>query len=284
VTPGTAAPCPSRRTAGRRAPGQGPPVCHMKEAMTLPAQRLLDLLWERYASEVPYARTFVALSGGTFRNDHVAFRSLARPGGGIALFRPAFERLGWQLAGEYTFPDAHLSAVYLAHPAGLPRVFLSELRADELSREAQRLLASLPTDPPPPEDLEALAGWFSGPEAPVREEALLALERESQYAAWLLAFGRKVNHFTGAVDDVEAWQERMREAGVPMKADIEGERGTCLRQTATHAASLPVRLEGGGSRPWPYAYFEIAERSGGFDGFLGPQARALFDMTRRDPR
>jgi hypothetical protein len=40
-------------------------------------------------------------------------------------------------------------------------------------------------------------------------------------------------------------------------------------------------LKGGGTRSWPYAYFEIAQRAPGFDGFLGPQARALFDMTKR---
>jgi len=42
---------------------------------------------------------------------------------------------------------------------------------------------------------------------------------------------------------------------------------------------------------WSYAYFEIAERgflqdprtgeSHRFEGFLGPQATQLFDMTRR---
>ncbi|WP_426756418.1 DUF1338 domain-containing protein [Myxococcus sp. Y35] len=245
------------------------------------ASRLLDLLWERYAAEVPYARTFVQLSGGSFRNDHVALRSLARPGGGIALFSQPFERLGWKAAGAYTFPDAHLSAIYLSHPAGLPRVFISELKQEELSPRARELLAALPEDPPPPEDVEALAAWFSAPATPPDEAALLALEKESQYGAWLLAFGRKVNHFTGSVDDVEVWQRRMREAGVPMKADIEGAAGTSLRQTATQAAPLPVQLKGGGTRSWPYAYFEIAQRSPGFDGFLGPQARALFDMTKR---
>jgi hypothetical protein len=253
--------------------------------MTLPAQALLDVLWERYAAEVPYARTFVSLSGGSFRNDHVAFRSLARPGGGIALFAAPFERLGWRKAGEYTFPDAHLDAIYLSHPAGLPRVFLSELRAHALSPAAQALLAErLPADPPAPvtDDMAALAAWFSPPQEAPREEDLLALEKESQYAAWLLAYGRKVNHFTGFVDDVEAWQGRMREAGVPMKADIEGPPGNELRQTATHAFALPVRLADGRTRPWPYAYFEIAERRGGFDGFLGAQARALFDMTKRE--
>ncbi len=249
--------------------------------MNSPATHLLHLLWERYAAEVPYARTFVALSGGSFRNDHVALRSLARPGGGLALFERVFERLGWKRAGEYTFPDAHLSAIHMSHPDGLPRVFISELKAEELSPRARELLAALPEDEPSPTDsLDALARWF-GPPPPPHEAALLELEKESQYGAWLLAFGRKVNHFTGSVDDVEAWQRRMREAGVPMKAEIEGAPGTALRQTATHAFPLPIALRGGGSRAWPYAYFEIAQRAPGMDGFLGPQARALFDMTKR---
>ena len=43
--------------------------------------------------------------------------------------------------------------------------------------------------------------------------------------------------------------------------------------------------------PWSYAYFELAERgqitdpetgqSRRFEGFLGPQATQLFEMTRR---
>jgi hypothetical protein len=248
--------------------------------MSLEARRLLDLLWTRYAAEVPYARTFAQLVGGPFRNDHIALRSLARPGGGIALFARVFERLGWKAAGEYAFPDTHLSALYLSHPEGLPRVFLSELHAERLSPEAQRVLSALPEDPPAPTSLEALADWFRAPPPP-DEAQLLALERESQYGAWLLAFGRKVNHFTGAVDDVEVWQRRMLEAGVPMKSDIEGEPGGVLRQTATRAAPVTIGLKDGRAREWPYAYFEIAQRAPGFDGFLGPQARALFDMTRR---
>lgn len=245
-------------------------------------QRLLDLLWERYAAEQPYARTFVQLSGGSYRNDHVAFRSLARPGGGVPHFARIFERLGWREGGSYTFPDTHLTAIHLSHPAGLPRVFLSQLHAEKLSPAARALLDALPADPPPPEDdVEALAAWFSPPPSPPSEAALLTLEKESQYGAWLLAFGRKVNHFTGAVDDVEAWQRRMREAGVPMKADIEGAPGTSLRQTATGAHPLPVRVAEGHTVSWPYAYFEIAQRAPGMDGFLGAQARQLFDMTQR---
>ena len=106
--------------------------------------RLLGLLWDRYAAEVPYARTFVKLSGGIFRDDHIALRTLARPGGGIATFERVFERFGWKRAGEYTFPDTHLAAIYMAHPNGLPRVFISELRPSGSRRARSSCSATLP--------------------------------------------------------------------------------------------------------------------------------------------
>jgi 2-oxoadipate dioxygenase/decarboxylase-like protein len=234
---------------------------------------LLDQLWDRYAAQVPYARTFVELARGTFRNDHVAFRSL-KGRGGIEPFAAFFEQKGWTRRDAYDFPDAHLDAIYLAKP-GEPRVFISQLRAEELSPRAQKILEQLP-HPGPIAD----AGSFRAPDIQVAEPELLELERESQYGAWLLLFGREVNHFTASVDDVEKWQRRMKEAGIPMKEEIEGEPGAGLRQTATKAAPRKIRLRER-EREWPYAYLEVAERNGGFDGFVAAQARQLFEMTKR---
>ena len=232
--------------------------------------KLLGELWENYAAQVPYARTFVQLAQGQFRNDHVAFRSLdLRP------IARVFEDLGWKRAGEYDFPETHLNAIYLSKP-GEPRVFVSELRVADLSQRAREILAQLPQDPP----YDGSAAWFRGPDLCPREEELLELERESQYGAWLLLFGREVNHFTASVPDVADWQRRMREAGIPMKDEIEGAPGAGLRQTATRAAPRSVQLRER-ERDWPYAYLEIAERNGGFDGFVAAQARQLFEMTRR---
>lgn len=231
---------------------------------------LLDELWERYAAHVPYAGAFVRLAQGRFKNDHVAFRSLdLRP------IARVFEDLGWKRAGAYDFPDAHLNAIYLRKP-GEPRIFVSELRTGELSPRAREILARLPPDPP----YDGTADWFAGPALQPPEAELLELERESQYGAWLLLFGREVNHFTASVPDVAEWQERMRKAGIPMKDEIEGDPGAGLRQTATRAAPRRVRLRER-ERDWPYAYLEIAERNGGFDGFVAAQARQLFEMTRR---
>jgi hypothetical protein len=234
---------------------------------------LLDQLWTAYSAHVPYARTFVELAGGSFRNDHVAFRSL-KGRGGIAPIADFFERRGWQRRDAYDFPDAHLDAIYLAK-AGEPRVFISQLRSEDLSPRARRILEQLPPQGPLT-DVDS----FSAPDILVREDELLELERESQYGAWLLLFGREVNHFTASVDDVQQWQRKMSAAGIPMKDEIEGAPGTGLRQTATRAAPRTIRLRER-DREWPYAYLEIAERNGGFDGFVAAQARQLFEMTKR---
>jgi hypothetical protein len=74
-----------------------------------------------------------------------------------------------------------------------------------------------------------------------------------------------------------------------MKTEIEGAKGSKLRQTATEAVITDV-VAADGVLPWTYAYFEIAERgmvadgetgrTGRFEGFLGPQATNLFEMTK----
>lgn len=134
-----------------------------------------------------------------------------------------------------------------------------------------------------------------------RKKDVIDLNKESQYGAWVLVHGYQVNHFTSLINshgveglnDIEKTAAAMAGAGVPMKKEIEGAPGSKLRQTATEAVNIPVEVEDGGktvSIPWTYAYFELAQRdpfidkdSGKlvrYEGFLGPQATNLFDMTK----
>jgi hypothetical protein len=195
------------------------------------------------------------------------------------VYASVFERLGWRRAGAFELPDARLSAIHFSHPEGLPRIVVSELVPEGLSYRARDVLAQLPADPPPPEDLDELAGWFRPPDVHFSERDLIDLEEETHYGAWLLLFGREPNHFTAAVDDIEAWAARLRDAGVPMKGEIEGAPTSPIRQTATQAAPRTVRFRDG-RRDWPYAYFELAERREGFEGFIPGQLRAFLDLAR----
>ncbi len=168
----------------------------------------------------------------------------------------------------------------------LERLFRLE---DASGEEEEKLLArvvrefhELPWSPPEKADVEAA-------------------NAASQYAAWVLVHGYCVNHFTclvnshgvPALDNIEKTVAALEHAGVPMKESIEGERGSKLRQSATAAAVIDVAMRDKGRAvqvPWTYAYFELAERGVitdpetgrevRFQGFLGPQATQLFEMTR----
>lgn len=129
-----------------------------------------------------------------------------------------------------------------------------------------------------------------------------ALNAESQYAAWVLVHGFNVNHYTALInshqieslDSIEKTIKALQAAGVPMKDNIEGEPGSKLRQSATGAVEIDVAVRENGTEttmPWSYAYLELAQRgnitdpetgeSVQFEGFLGPQATHLFEMTKR---
>lgn len=238
-----------------------------------PSHPLLDALWARYVVDVPYAAAFARMSR-TFQNDHIALRSLGP--GGIDMFARVFASLGWRKAGEYAFPDVHLRAIHMSQE-GLPRIFISELDVAAMPDAARAILERLRDVSP----MQPTPESFVAPSRLPTSAELDVVAQASQYGAWVLTFGRKVNHFTASVDDVEEWQRRLVEAGVPMKSDIEGERGGPLRQTATHAAPMDITLADVVTRVLPYAYVEIAQRRAPFDGFLAPQARQLFDMTAR---
>src|SRR5262249_9323162 len=81
------------------------------------------------------------------------------------------------------------------------------------------------------------------PWPPPPRETVLAINKVSQYAAWTLLHGNNVNHFTAYINEqqvpdwrnIEATVAALRAADIPMKAEIEGEPGSKLRQTATQA-------------------------------------------------
>lgn len=290
-------------------------------------RNLLDELWRKYRERVAYVQTYervVAEAGGSFENDHIAFRTLAtqEPYSGIASLSRLFEALGYVPAGCYFFPDKHLSAIHLEYPKpGVPKLFISELRTWELPDSARRLLLKTVKrqnsgisdkhlarlyhlDQLDADDQQSLLKrlvrlFHRLPWDPPKHSDVVAVNEVSQYGAWVLIHGNGVNHFTALVnshqveslDNIDKTVQALRDAGVPMKESIEGEPGSKLRQTATEAVEVPVTFRGKREdAKWNYAYFEIAERGlvndpdsnqqVRFEGFLGPQATHLFEMTR----
>ncbi len=290
--------------------------------------RLFDALWDTYRRRVSYVQTYeqvIRQAGATFFNDHIAFRTLAcqQPLTGIASISRIFEALGYRAAGSYHFEDKQLSAIHFQHAnPQFPKLFISELKTWELPATAREIINRSVRSHRPPVN-EAVLATLNGLDQqgtpddsllpPVvaqfeqlpwllpRREDVVAMNKVSQYAAWVLVHGYNVNHFTSlinshgvaALDGIEKTIAALSKAGVPMKKEIEGERGSKLRQSATEAVNIDVQVTDNGlpaTMPWSYAYFELAQRDAvtdpatgkqvRFEGFLGPQATNLFEMTR----
>ncbi|MGM3308462.1 DUF1338 domain-containing protein [Anabaena sp. WFMT] len=284
--------------------------------------QMFSILWQEYSSRVSYARIYqqmITNAGGIVANDHIAFRSLrlvvdnnqGKINLGIDYLGKFFTSLGYISSGEYSFPQTHLYARYYSHPQqekfNLPKLFISELIVDELPDNiAQLIQQTVNQSPhfPKIDDLEInqLPQVFTRPWQPPHRSVIEKVNQVTQYGAWVLLHGYAVNHFTGYVNhqntatypDIDSTAIGLTNLGVPMKAEIEGNIASGLRQTATQAVTELVTVIDDQNRaeihiPWTYAYYEIAQRyqvevtPGNyqlFDGFLGKNAQQLFEMTR----
>jgi Domain of unknown function (DUF1338) len=267
-------------------------------------------------------------AGGSIANDHIAFRTLRltidQNGHSIQLGIPYLakivEALGYQQAGEYHFPAQFLYARHYVHPEqdnyDLPKLFISELIVDDLPENIAVLIKQTVQSGDFPLDMDLLSlesidtqtlmtkltDVFKLPWQPPKQSAIEQVNAVSQYGAWVMLYGYAVNHFTGYVNRQQTVKyqtiaqtiEGLTNLGVLMKSAIEGSIESGLCQTATHAAIEQAWVEDDTGNliqiPWPYAYYEIAERhqiknSAGdtvlFEGFLSAQAKQLFEMTRR---
>lgn len=304
----------------------------MKRTANEITTQLLNTLWEQYIRRVTYAKTYADLvkaKGGKVVNDHIAFRTLNTSTGkqpkGIGAIWHILDALNFKPAGHYDFKIKKLHAIHFEHPDHqFPKIFVSQLEVEQLPEWAQQLIHEQVKDTPyllsdfavdqllqlnkdgylPEEDAELLvielAGFFRRPWDIPKQSSVEKLNEISQYAAWVLLHGNSVNHFTAFINyqDVKEWPDlevtchALAKAGVPMKENIEGKKGSILQQSSTQAIkeTVPVLANDGTVQKidWTYAYYELAERGfveeegtrKMFSGFLGEQATHLFDMTK----
>ena len=124
-----------------------------------------------------------------------------------------------------------------------------------------------------------------------------ALERESEYAAWMSAFGFRANHFTVSVNALRTFPNLaslnlfLQAKGFRLNAaggEIKGSPDIFLEQSSTLANEAEAVFREG-PRKVPGCYYEFARRypmpdGRLFQGFNDKSADKIFESTDRKSR
>ncbi len=259
--------------------------------------QLLDAMWKDYIELNPKALEIYKLFSADnqkVQNDHVAFRTFNHPKVNIDKFASVFTKLGYIKKDNYSFEQKKLNAFHYEHTdPTLPKIFVSELLLEEFSSSLQStvnsLLENLSVD-----DISKDNFCISGRHWDLSYKTYNQLKKESEYAAWLSAYGFRVNHFTVFVNALTKFSD-LQELNTFIKyhghilndsgGEIKGSAQALLEQSSTVAYNQNVQFSDG-IYEIPACYYEFAKRYESapgvlFQGFIAKSADKIFESTNK---
>jgi len=262
-------------------------------------QQIYNRLWKDYTGQNPSVEKIYNLflnEGETVNHDHIAFRTFNDPRVNIDVLAKPFIERGYEPKGEYHFKKKKAYAQHFEHKDDptLPRIFISHLLTEQLSDYVQealnRILSKSPLENLDPEELIFSRTLWGTPNYMVYEK----LQEESEYAAWMYAFGFRVNHFAMKVNDfdkfnkLETINDRLKKEGWIMNlsgGEIKGSKEQLLEQSSIMADKIDVQFEEG-VRKVPACYYEFTkrykdEKGNLFSGFITSSADKIFESTNQ---
>jgi len=249
--------------------------------------KVLEGLMNRYKERVPdvsaiinaMIKESVIKDANEIENDHIAFRTMGVPFLGIQSLEKIFLHYGFKRMDHYFFPAKKLDAFWYTPPSPeYPRIFISELRVQDLSENAQHIIHSYtdevtadPVDSINIDDANAVDNFLhSGLWQRPTLEDYLTLSKESEYAAWVIYNRYYLNHFTisvhnlkdgyNTIADFNAFLERngftLNDSGGKIKVSED----RSLLQSSTVAEMIEATFANGVNHRISGSYVEFAER------------------------
>jgi hypothetical protein len=258
---------------------------------------LLDRLWGDYRSTNPQVgriHELLAKRGESVVNDHIALRTYGDPRVGLDVLARPFLAGGYRAGEDYTFKEKKLAARHFEHDdPSLPRVFISALDLSAFSDGLRSIVAGIIEQVDAAtlarDDLPVIGRPWS-----LSTHDYQALASESEYAAWVAAFGFRANHFTILVnalkhfETLEQLNSFIKDSGFKLNSsggEIKGSAQVFLEQSSTLADQVQVDFSNG-KLTIPCCYYEFARRhplpdGKLFGGFVAKSADKIFESTDR---
>lgn len=262
--------------------------------MTAQVNALFENIWQNYLAVTPSAEKVHQLlgSGNDLINDHVAYRTFNIAKVNLDKLAAHLINLGYQECGEYHFEAKKLYAKHFEHQdSTLPKVFISELLVEEFSDEIQAIIHNI-IDQMDETAVQADNFLYSGTHWSLSYQDYQTLLAESEYAAWLAAWGFRANHFTVSInhlanyDCINAVNEAVKAGGFKLNTsggEVKGDQSVKLEQSSTMADSAEVQFSDR-TVTIPSCFYEFAKRypmANGelYSGFVAASADKIFEST-----
>ncbi|GGK54267.1 DUF1338 domain-containing protein [Amphritea balenae] len=259
-------------------------------------EQLFSQLWHDYTEITPQAeqiKQLFAATDGIVINDHVAFRTFADTPLQLDNLEPLLLTLGYERQDGYQFEAKKLRAYSFIHPdSNIPKIFCSELLTDQLSRKSQEIIARY-TQQIKPQELDLSVFWSARHWDMPSWDDYQSLMMETEYGAWLLAIGIRVNHFTVSVNHLSSTDslgevlQRVKSANFNINSvggEIKGSPESLLEQGSTMADRLALAFADGDVHEIPTCFYEFALRHEDignelYQGFVAANADKIFEST-----
>lgn len=257
---------------------------------------LFDNLWQNYLSVTPSAVEVHKLLGDTQQsdviNDHIALRTFNLEKVSLEKLAAHFLAVGYKECGEYHFEAKKLYAKHYEHTDPTkPKVFISELLVEQFSPELQAIVHEL-VGQIADNATEQDNFLYSGAHWQIDYATYEKLLAESEYAAWMAAWGYRANHFTVSInhlanfETIEAVNQALKDGGFELNTsggEIKGSPEVLLEQSSTLADKFAVNFSDG-EKAIPSCFYEFALRypmANGelYTGFVAASADKIFEST-----
>lgn len=264
--------------------------------MSVEVNQLFANIWQDYVSVTPSAEKIHKLLSDDNKadivNDHVAYRTFNLDKVSLDKLANHLIKLGYSEQGEYHFEAKKLYAKHFEHTnKDLPKVFISQLLVEEFSPAVQAIIERMVSQVNV-NDVAADNFLYSGTHWQISSDEYNTLLSESEYAAWMAAYGYRANHFTVSInhlnnyDDIEQVNQTLKVNGYALNSaggEIKGSESVKLEQSSTMADKVSVEFSDT-TLTIPSCFYEFAKRyplANGelYTGFVAASADKIFEST-----
>jgi hypothetical protein len=259
---------------------------------------IFNRFWVPYSTQNPSAKKIYDVftgQGEQVVHDHIALRTFNDPRINIERISRIFTQNGYQSRGEYEFKAKKVFGRHfenIANPEA-PKVFISELLLEKFDGFLKETITEALDKVPDsvyddPEVVYQGSIWGKFP-----FQTYNRLRQESEYAAWLLIYGFRANHFAIHVNKLKNYESLqqinsfVKSLGYHMNSssgnEIYGAPEELLEQSATRSEIIPFEFLDGVFEV-PACFYEFTRRykdknGNYYNGFKAANADKIFEST-----